>query len=224
MIKTVMSNLVQCFLCQSFKGTTFAAVVRHIGSVHAHEPGSSISCGIKDCPRRSTRPYDNFASYKKHLYRHHPDVLNHTIQPLVADSDGVQDADPELHQIYPCDDISDPPVLDVNGLQEREQLKRSAALFILKTAETRKLTLTAVSGILDDVQELVERAVHSTHAKVSSVLNKAGINESDIPELHDVFTDENLLNPFMGLQTEHLQIKYFKENFGYSVSCKLLYI
>ena len=98
MIKTVMSNLVQCFLCQSFKGTTFAAVVRHIGSVHAHEPGFSISCGIKDFPRRSTRPYNNLASYKKHLYWHHPDVLNHTIQPLVADSDGVQDADPELHQ------------------------------------------------------------------------------------------------------------------------------
>ena len=216
-IKTVTSNLVQCFLCQSFKGTTFAAVVRHIGSVHAHEPEFSISCGIKDCPRRSTRPYNNFASYKKHLYQHHPDVLNHTIHPVVADSNGAQDGDPELH---PCDDISDPPEIDVNGLQESEQLKRSAALFILKTAEVRKLTLTAVNGILEDVQELVERAVQSTHTKVCSILHKAGISVSDIPqELHHLFSDENLLNPFMGLQTEHLQVKYFKEKFGYIVSC-----
>ena len=117
-------------------------------------------------------------------------------------------------------DISDPSEHG-NGLQEShsEQLKRSAALFILKTAEVRKLTLTAVNGVLEDVQELVERAVHSTHTKVCSVLHKAGISASDVPELHDLFTDENLLNPFMGLQTEHLQVKYFKEKFGYIVSC-----
>ena len=219
-ITIVMSNLVQCFFCQSFKGTTFAAVVRHIGSVHSHEPGFSISCGIKDCPRRSTRPYNNFASYKKHLYRHHPDVLNQTIHPAVAENDETQNADPELHPINPCDDISDPSEHG-NGLQEShsEQLKRSAALFILKTAEVRKLTLTAVNGVLEDVQELVERAVHGTHTKVCSVLHKAGISASDVPELHDLFTDENLLNPFMGLQTEHLQVKYFKEKFGYIVSC-----
>ena len=112
----VMSNLVQCFFCQSFKGTTFAAVVRHIGSVHSHDPGFSISCGIKDCPRRSTRPY-NFASYKKHLYRHHPDVLNQTIHPAAADNDRTQDGDPKLHPTDPCDDISDPPELDANSLQ-----------------------------------------------------------------------------------------------------------
>ena len=104
-----MSNLVQCFFCQSFKGTTFAAVVRHIGSVHSHEPGFSIPCGIKDSPRRSTRSY-NFASYKKHLYWHHPEVLNETIHPAAA-NDRTRDGDPELHPINPCDDISDPLML-----------------------------------------------------------------------------------------------------------------
>ena len=81
----------------------------------------------------------------KHLYRHHPDVLNQTIHPAAADNDRTQDDDPELHPNDPCDDISDPPELDANSLQECEQLKRSAALFILKTAVVRKLTLTAVN-------------------------------------------------------------------------------
>ena len=40
-------------------------------------------------------------------------------------------------------------------LGDSEQFRRSAALFILKTAEVRRFTLTAVNGILEDVQELV---------------------------------------------------------------------
>lgn len=152
------------------------------------------------------------------MYRHHPDVLSQTIHPAAADNDRTQDGDPELHPSDPYEDISDPPELDANSRQECEQLKRSAALFILKTAEVRKLTLTAVNGVLEDVQELVERAIHSTHSKVCSILHKAGISANDVPELHGLFSDENLLNPFMGLQTEHLQVKYFKEEFGYIVS------
>ena len=97
-------------------------------------------------------------------------------------------------------------------------LKQSAALFILKTAEVRKLTLTAVNGVLEDVQKLVERAIHSTHSKVCSILHKAGISANDVPKLHGLFLDKNMLNPFMGLQTEHLQVKYLKEEFGYIVS------
>ena len=69
-----------------------------------------------------------------------------------------------------------------------------------------------------DVQQLVERAVLGIELKVHAALHNAGVDPSVIPDLHEVFADESLLNPFAGIQTEHLQMKYFKENFEYLVS------
>ena len=219
-----MSNLATCFFCQSFKGTTFAAVVRHIGSVHIHEPGFSISCGVEGCPQRSTRPYENFASYKKHLYRHHPEIFNVQSGSPEHGSGGEQ-CPSQISD--PINDDSDSE-LDTDthtpreSLRDKEQFKRSAALFILKTAEVRKLTLTAVNGILEDVQQLVERAVVSTEMKVCALLRNAGVDPSQLPELHQVFTDEQVLNPFLGIQTEHMQVKYFRENFGFVQICIMI--
>ena len=60
-----------CFLCNSYAGSTFADV-RHIGYVHAHEPNFTVVCGIRDC----SRSYTNYCSYKRHLYREHRDYLD----------------------------------------------------------------------------------------------------------------------------------------------------
>ena len=40
--------------------------MRHIGYVHAHDPNFNVVCGIEGCSRN----YDNFQSYKRHLYRY----------------------------------------------------------------------------------------------------------------------------------------------------------
>ena len=80
------------------------------------------------------------------------------------------------------------------------------------------MTLTAVNGILEDVQQLIERAVLNTETKVCTLLRNAGVDPGQLPELHRTISDEHILNPFMGIQTEHMQVKYFWENFIVSSS------
>ena len=96
--------------------------------------------------------------------------------------------------------------------------KRASAMFIIKkpTAEVRKLTLTAVGGILSDVQLLVENAVINAKNKTEMSLLNSGINPSSIEDFGTNFDDN--LNPFKGIETEYLQVKFFRENFGLIVS------
>ena len=79
--------------------------------------------------------------------------------------------------------------MDVTGLgnsaasADHEVLKRSAALFILKTAETHNIPLSAMEILCSDVTSLVEMCLRESNAM-----------------------------PFAGLETNHMQTKYFKEN------------
>ena len=70
-----------------------------------------------------------------------------------------------------------------------EAVKRSAAMFILKTAEKHKLPLSAMSSLLVDVSSLIA-----------------------------VCSQEDIINPFLGLESTYMQTKYFRENLGLLVS------
>ena len=109
-------------------------------------------------------------------------------------------------------------------VSHREDLKRSAALFILKTAEVHKLTLTSVNGILEDVQQLVERTVLDIRRQVECALQNSQIDANSIPALTHIFDEEYLLNPFSGIQSEYLQMKYFRDTFGLIVSSNFYFL
>ena len=160
-----------CFLCQTFRSSTFAAVVHHIGAVHAFEPSFNISCGIDGCPRH---PYNNFVSYKKHLYRHHPEVLSTHQTASSTTLTDESSCSPNISlegDIAPITDEEQSDVCTFSSSQE-DDIKRSAALFILKTAELCKLTLTSVNHILGDVQQLVERSVLDVRQKIEAAVPK----------------------------------------------------
>lgn len=55
-------------------------------------------------------------------------------------------------------------------LTQEESVRRSGALFNLKTAEERWLTLTAVNGIIQDIQLLIETVVDTVEARVMETL------------------------------------------------------
>ena len=63
--------VVVCPLCSSFVAKDLKGVLRHMGTVHAHEAGFYVRCYVQECPAT----YSNFHSYKKHLYKKHRDVL-----------------------------------------------------------------------------------------------------------------------------------------------------
>ena len=68
-------------------------------------------------------------------------------------------------------------------------MKRSAAMFILRTAEKHKLPLSAMGFLLVDVSSLIV-----------------------------VCSQGDIINPFEGLETTYMQTKYFRENMGLLVS------
>ena len=132
-----------------------------------------------------------------------------------------------ISDVQSDDECSDFNMSSVISSQENfdhgKTIKKSRALFILKTAEVRKLTLTAVNNILSDIQHLVEDALTVAQSKTERVLESHGINASNIPGFHTCFTSE--MCPFAGIEMEYLQIKYFRETLGLIVSlCFKYYI
>lgn len=63
--------LYNCQLCELFASSHMKDIVHHIKLVHAHEPRFRIICGNNGC----TRAFNNFHTYKSHIYTKHRDAL-----------------------------------------------------------------------------------------------------------------------------------------------------
>ena len=162
---------------------------------------TSLSC----VESMGVRSYHQFFSYKKHLYRSHPEVLRTTGTSPPASGDlGDNDLLVELgsdnpHQETGLSDNNQGETADTFSISPHD-LKRSGAMFILKISESKCLTLSTVNDILADIQTLTETTIRSVQSKVYTVLRSSGINPEMVPTLHSCFEHE--CNPFAGLETE----------------------
>ena len=103
--------------------------------------------------------------------------------------------------------------------------ERAIALWILKLKEGRKLTQSATEEILQDVTELCGGIITSLKSDIYKVLSAAGINVDDVSGLEDLFQDESsYMKPFSKLETQYLQMSYYKSHLGFIVSILLLLI
>ena len=197
-----------CSICNHFTTTTMAAVLKHVGCVHAHEPNFHIVCGIQGCPRT----YKNYHSFRKHLRRHHPDCMssNETERVIATDDTIIDDVD--------CSMIEEVEVTE-HAEETRQERKKSAALFVIKTKEVLNISQTATDQILNDVSDMMRNTVHHVERKVSCVLAANNITVGE--ELHKIF-NEHLENPFCGLETQYAQQKYFRDHLGLVVRSVLL--
>lgn len=111
------------------------------------------------------------------------------------------------------DEISnDPQVTDVSG--DTNKLSRFAALFLLNAKERFQLTQSSLDFITQQIQQLISFAIDDIAEIVSKYLNKQGVRE--IPSFTEQL--ESFRNPFMHLQTEYMQKKFYRENFKLVVS------
>ena len=125
---------------------------------HRFDAGLSIRCGINSC----TEQYKNFESFRSHVYRKHREVL-------VSDSAPIETlVDSSLDRVDSETD-GDGGEEDVE-IEQRTQFnddpKRSAALFLVKTREERKVTQTALNGIVQDFQGLWRDAMERLQVKL----------------------------------------------------------
>lgn len=104
---------------------------------HRYETNLSFKCGINSCPE-----YTVYESFRSHVYRKHREVL----YSRRRNSDENLD---EHH--FEMEDQEDENQDDEN--ESKADIKRLAALFLLKIQEEHKVTQTVLNTIVHDVNE-----------------------------------------------------------------------
>lgn len=195
-----MPGRYRCSICPFFAADTFTSVIRHIGSVHAFEPGFSVTCGIDGCQAT----YKKFSSYKTHFYRKH---RRSEVLPVetTTNEDVVHCACVEDFTMYSCD-ASEPDAQDTAAV-----LRDSGAKFILRMKEGLSLSQTACDEMISGVTELFSGYLSHLHQSLKGVCDTAGLPSE---EVCGNFRNEMYNQPFNGLSTRYLQHQYFRQNFG----------
>jgi len=203
-----------CQICHKYARRTLSEILRHIRDMHKHFTGK-VRCGVNNCPSTVT----SYESLRQHLYKQHKDILKTTADDLESDpreevsNDGGVDSSPETtsrddHDIpMDCSDTT-----SSSHTQQEYDTQIEAAKFVLKLRDGRKLPQTVTNEITQDVSSLVESVVENLK---ESVLKLIPIPESNQDDFEKIF---NFSHMFKGLETQHLQEKFVRENFNYVVS------
>ena len=94
------------------------------------------------------------------------------------------------------------------------EYKKQMALFLMKAKEVRKISQSALNGLVDDVTSIVQLILHRLEYEVDAVLKSNGLRISSFDSLIDVFHDPLKTEPFKGL----LQKKFYREHMNLLVS------
>lgn len=199
-----------CSLC-SYEQTAslnfnLTGFLKHIELFHSHQPSFSITCGLGGC----LRTFQNFKVFRNHVYSLHGGEANISNQPNnefnddgdSEDSDGI-----DLAGGVPCNPIE---IVNVDDIQ------RSSALFLMGMKEKYKLTQTALQGIVEGVSGLMRSHLSVLHTQISSVLPQ-NLSANTLSDIERLFSDERFCHPFLGLETEHQQMKFIRRHFQFTV-------
>jgi hypothetical protein len=143
------------------------------------------------------------------VYRKHRDVL------FLGDTSSSGNETPQNGQCS-SDQPGEPNSDSETDLQvvTGPDMKKAAALFLLKTLEERRITQVALDGIISDCQALV----NTIFSHVQSSLSANGV-ELELSQI----IDQQVLSPFDGLEKEFRRAKYYKEKFGLIVRLLIQY-
>lgn len=196
-------NVKLCQLC-SFKAPSLTYLLKHIRQVHAHRPGFQITCGISGCPRI----FRTFEVFRNHVYGFHTDV--ETVQRLHTTGDDDESPDSPMDEQIPQESSS-------------VSRKEAAATWILKVQELCKLPQSTMEVLLGDVTGFIQDLLTDLYEDIKQALAAAGINSSSIQGFPEMFDKSSKYAcPFAGLETQHLQLKFYKKAFNFIVRELLL--
>ena len=218
----------ELFSCQRcpFRCPSWRNHIRHTFEAHSCEPNFSFRCDINGC----TKTTSNYSTLMSHLSRRYRDVdiespaVHSIVTSLPDDEDGTRmdlcGFETSSPNGSPGPDTSDPTEDQMcplaPNLTAQQSLQRSAALFLLTLKERYQLTQSALDFTVSQVKEMLFYDHQEKVAAINTALrNQAGEPTRTQAELSDCLEYKN---PFATLQTEHLQNKYYRENFGLVVS------
>lgn len=190
--------------------------MRHSFEAHSSLPNFSFTCGVHGCPQVFT----SLSGMVSHICRKHRGVdMDEAHSAHISFTGEEQNSSNEA--VVENMDFMITESLNEEYLPELKanRLERSAALFLISLKEWYELTQTAVDFAVSQVQQMVKYAVEDIKESVEkhllSHLEASGL-QVDLPDIGEYF---NSPDPFSNLQSEHMQTKYYRENFDLVVSC-----
>ena len=199
-----------CPLC-SYEQTVnlnlnLSGLLRHIELIHSHQLSFSITCGLNGC----VRSFKNFRVFWNHAYSMHGGDAALSSECVQADD----------HTDNSITEAVTPEISTSQNVSMKE-LQMSAALFLMGMKENFKLTQVALQGVIDGVTGLTQGRLSTLHSRIQSILAAApsGIPASITDDICRLF-DENgeFFRPFLGLETEHQQSRFYRTHFNFVVS------
>lgn len=198
----------KCPLCSSFGALSMKRIIRHIGSVHAHNAGFQVCCGIDGCPRT----YTMFQSYRQHLYRHHRETLD---APPRSNSSELLDPDIDIEIQYSSDNNSEDSDKEENTTSILS--KKEAGLFLLKAKELYKISELSMESLVSDISTIVESTMKHLEDRVQDVMAGKGISMT--ADLQQIFKYPEVPGGvFTGLHTTSLRNTFIKGTLNLVVS------
>lgn len=234
----------KCFLCEKEGRTnvlfkTIREYSGHIQLFHAHQRNFTIDCGIRGC-RRS---FSKFHTFRKHVSDWHsgdPDPTNYEDGTEVCQDclnqtspDDVQEASHDAkrkfqkkvtqaywtvtqifrHQaMVTWQKVGNQLTAVIAHLYY--QSYKSHLLYCIK--EENKLPQTVLQQIIDGVTSLNQTLLGLLEREVHHCIRNTGISVNSIPNL--VNSEGHFGRPFVGLETQHLQLSFYKKHFKIVVS------
>ena len=147
--------------------------------------------------------------YRNHVYDFHTDS-----DPVIQSST-FQDQDNPDHLLNCETDSFHDPEMTSSILYSK---KRAAATWILKVQEMYKLPQSTMEQILKDVTGFFQNILMDLHDELKSILSNSGADHTQLKGFDQLFSANSFYtNPFLGLETQHGHLKYYKESLNFVV-------
>ena len=219
-----------CPSCGRF-AKSLTDLLRHVRLMHFGTPGfTAMKCNLEGCHRT----FRKYAVFRNHIYNYHSKKL-HDVAPVdvpnpvnTDDISGSSPIDPTLDEDDPAEMSHDLDGEFAEVITQRTpaiSMQRAAAIWVLKTQESRRLPQSTTEGIMQDVGALYDAALSNLHVDVTEALTKAGVDSATISGLSPIFSPTGPHgNLFTGLETCYKQQQYYKNHLHYVVSIYTLYM
>ena len=190
--------------------------MRHTFESHSSEPNFSFTCGIDGCPQT----FECYSSIRSHISRRHGGS-ERNLPAATTDEHGTTSGD--VSSINLDDETVAGSGLELSVVcpTGSDRLARSAALFLITLKEKYALTQSAIDFAVGQVNEIVTYVAEDLKASVESALREVSLETgAEVPDLVGCYEE---CRPFLHLETEYMQTKFYRENFSLVVSCAYSY-
>ena len=180
------------------------------------------------------RTFRTFKVFQNHVYAFHrtrscEEIVQEPDSPPGTSNDNPpseMDVDDQgEHQEHDSDQDHSIATSSSMVATPEEELKRSAAMSILKTRELHRLPMSVMDEIIADNQSLFVYAVSCIRERVCQELVEAGVSSSTLERVSSHLKETSpLVKIYGGLETQHQQTQYFHSHFQMVVSttCDIL--